>query len=418
MKRTVSLVLLLALAACSSRQEPPSPEPEVLPAPRLPAAGPDCMTGVLWDEISFWKRRTRIDKHDFIAWRNISMRTLTLARIMGGDALYVEAAAAANESLRLQPKRNPEAVACLAMARMGAHEFREARELLDGAIAEQPDEAILFGVRGDAWFALGEYEKARDDYRVMHKGKPGFSSLTRMAALNFVLGDSGGSLALYRQAIDESTGIGTEPQAWAHMALGAQLMKLGRTDEACRAFADSLRVAPDYRPAMVYLATALELEGRHAAARPYLETAIEMRREPDLLRRLAAVEDVEGNAEAAGKLRTQAERLQTDTILLLEEEGKVVRLRERAELLMDCNQQLDVALECARRDLEIRRDLDACRVMARALRLNGHAKDAVPYVKKMLRYKTPDRALWEEADAVYQQAGLPADWLRDNRPFA
>jgi tetratricopeptide (TPR) repeat protein len=418
MKRTVALILLLALTACSSRHEPPPAEPEDLPAPALPAAGADSMIGVLWDEISFWKRRTRIDKHDFIAWRNISMRTLTLARIMGGDALYVEAAAAADESLRIQQKRNPEAVACLAMARMGAHEFREALDLLDGAIAELPDEAVLFGVRGDARFALGEYEKARDDYRMMHKAKPGFSSLTRMAALNFVLGDSGGSLALYRQAIKQSTGIGTEPQAWVHMVLGAHLMKLGRTGEARRAFADSLRVAPDYRPSMVYLATALELEGRYTDARPYLETAIEIRREPDLLHRLAAVEELEGNAEIAGKLRIQAKRLESDFVLLLEEEDKVARLRERAELLMNCNEQLDVARECARRDLEIRRDLDALRVMARALRLNDRAEEAMPYVKEMLRYKTPDKALWDEADAVYQQAGLPADWLRDNRPFA
>ena len=420
MTRLLPTILLLALLAACARQPEPAPA-EDLPAPALPGDSDRSLVTEVRDQISFWRKRTQVDPYDHIAWRNVASRNLTLARAIGGDALYAEAANSAKESLRIMPKKNPEAVACLAMARMGTHHFAEALQLLEPEIAESVDNEWLIAVRGDVWFATGEYERAAKDYRAAHKLKPGFATLTRLAAINWVLGDSAGSLALYRRAIDESEGTGLEPEAWVCFAMGLHQLKLGRTAEARTSFADSLRAAPDYYNGMDYLARTLEQDDRGSEARVYLETALKIRRDPSLMRRLAKLDDAAGDEAAATKLREAAERLEWQSICLARESadnGEVARLREVAEGLMDRGEELDVALEYAERDLKVRRDLEACRVMARALRLNGRPAEAVPYVKEMLRYRTTDRALWDEADAVYQQAGLPADWLRDTRPFA
>lgn len=414
MQRLMTIPLLVLLASACARQPVAPPSAEDLPTPQAPGASAESVVSQLQSEISFWRRHTQKDPQSHIGWTNISMRCLSLARAMGGDALYAEAAAAARESLRIFARPNPDAQACLAVALSAGHRFREARDMMDTAISESPDESGLYGIRGDAHFGLGDYELADKDYRAMHKAKPSMASLSRRAAIAWVFGDSGHALALYRQAAEESPGVGTEPEAWAHFVLGVHLLKVSRVAEARSAFADSLRVAPDYTPAMTNLALTLETEGRSGDARVYLETALQARREPTLMRRLAATE----NAAGAAELLRQADAIELQNMLCLREDadkGQIAHLRELAELLLDRGEHT-AGLKFAQQDLAVRRDLHGCRVMARALRLNGRAHEAVPYADEMLRYKTTDKQLWDEAEAVYQQAGLSSAWLRDNRP--
>ena len=413
MKNWILIAALATLVGCGIGTEPGAPE-EVLPSLVVPKTSADTVTGELRESREFWQARLKKDPYDFIACRKLASAHIALARHTGDEKHFTAAEDALQESIRLHPIRNPGARGKLAMVQMAFHRFREARATVDEALKETPDETWLLAVRGDAWFGMGKYEEARDDYEAYHKAKPGFSSVTRLAAVRYVFGECDEALGLYRQGVEDSRGTGANNEAWAHLMVGVQFLRREDYRTARDHFGDSLQRAPDYFLAMEHIAETLEAEGRDADARPYLEAAIAIKREPELLVRLADMD------ERAGK---EATTLHDEALEILEArvaEGGVGHLRSLAEMLMDRAEDLPRALTLAKQDLEVRRDLGACRVMARALRLNGKAKEAVPYVKEMLRYKTPEIELWEEAAAVFEAAGMTAELarLQGESPFA
>jgi tetratricopeptide (TPR) repeat protein len=352
---------------------------------------------------NFYRKRLVNDPHDWISRNSLAGTLYTLARVTGDEALFFECQHQLEESLRRHPKGNTDALGRLATARMAFHGFKEAREIADRALAEDPQATWILAIRGDAWFGMGEYENARADYETLHAAKPSFATRTRLGAVRFAMGDPAAALVLYEEAATEAAEVGGEPAAWTRLMVGVQHLKRENWREARRHFAQSLSIAPDYFLAMEHVAESLEAEGRDTEAHPYLEMAIAIKRDPGLLERMAEMHERAGRASQAHTLRAEALQLLRDKA---EGESGQGHLRDLAEALMDRDIELPRALELARRDLTIRRDLAGLRVMARALRLNGHAKEAVAYARESLRYRTTDAELWLEAHATLRAAGL------------
>ena len=79
--------------------------------------------------------------------------------------------------------------------------------------------------------------------------------------------------------------------------------------------------------------------------------------------------------------------------------------RELALFYADHDTKLGEALDLARRELEVRRDVYTHDVLAWALYKNGQAADAVAPMKEALRLGTEDARLFFHAGMIHRAAG-------------
>ena len=96
-----------------------------------------------------------------------------------------------------------------------------------------------------------------------------------------------------------------------------------------------------------------------------------MHRSPELLDRLAAIE------ERTGK-KLLAEALRTEALAVLEASvarGEVGQLRALTTALLARGRAPERALELARRDVTLRQDVDGLRVLSWACRRNGRQEE-------------------------------------------
>ena len=397
MKTIPWIMLALMIAACAPGKPDELSEPK-LPAPVLPENGETIAK--LKTDIARQRAKLDHDPFDHVTTCALAGSYHTLGRVTGNEDNY-RAEVRILEAMHASKPHNAEITGRLAGAVMSFHQFHRALELSNEAINAAPDETWMLAIRGDSYMGLGEYEKARTDFEALVTAKPVFAAKARLASTLVVFGDIDAAFAMYREVAQDAKSYGGEQAAWAQLMLGVQYLKQEQWFEARREFGESLRIAPDYYLAMEHITETFEAEGKDAEARPYLETAIAVHRAPELLERLATIEARSGNEKLAGQLRREA--LEATRAAAERSDGHI---RALAEALLDRGIELEEALALAQRDLEIRRDLHACRVMARALRLNGRASEAVAYVKEMLRYGSHDIDLREEGIAVYEAAGL------------
>ncbi len=403
--RLITILALLAALATSASQGAQVQAEQPLPTPQMPGLE-GSVTAKLRRDADFFAARIATDRFDWISRNSLGATLYSLARVTGDETLYEQAAHALQDSLLQRPRHNPDALAYLALVTMASHSFVEARKLANIGLAEEPDHPWLLAVRGDAYFGHGDYELAQADYQRVHALKPGFSTTARLAAVAFVFNRAQESLQLFEEAAEDAADAGGEQAAWARMMVGMQHLKRHEWRLARHHFILGLRIAPDYRPLMGLLARCLEQDGQDALARPYLQTAIASRPDARLQVRLAALEDRAGNTALASQLRADVQKRLAAAVAQRRGTGD---RRILAESLMDAGIEPQAALALAQQDLENRRDLEALRVLCRALRANDAASEALPYAREMLRFGTPDAELQAEAEAVFEAAGVRTD---------
>ena len=194
---------------------------------------------------------------DFNARLLLAQVYMNEARLTGEHGHYYPAALQMLESIL---DRAPEDKTILfqtlsmkATALMSQHQFKEALETGQRAVALNPHNAGIYGVLVDANVELGQYGEAVKYSDKMISIRPDLRSYSRISYLREIHGEVAGSIEAMKMAV--SAGFtGMEEKAWTRLTLGQLYENYGDLANAEVQYRLSLEERPEYPFALAALA--------------------------------------------------------------------------------------------------------------------------------------------------------------------
>jgi tetratricopeptide (TPR) repeat protein len=219
------------------------------PAVGMPGAPPTTASG-LQERIDDMERRLRERPGD------------VSAAVLLADALLREArsttdgrpANRASEVLKAVLTEDPtqyDALRMLGAIDLSQHRFRDALNVANRAHDLRPTDAWNYGVMGDALIELGEYEKAYEAFDTMMNLRPSSAAYARVSYARELRGDLQGALQAMDLAEKSTPPQDPESQAWYATHIGELYLKLGRLEEANRAYRQAIFVFANYPLAVI-----------------------------------------------------------------------------------------------------------------------------------------------------------------------
>jgi len=354
--------------------------------------------------IKFYQSRAARDPTDFFPYAKLGAAYIQKARESGDVTYYGLAEKALGQALRLRP--DPPMVAgvttLLALVHFARHEFRDALASAEQAVGQGAAGLFAYTVIGDAYVELGDYDRAESAYaRLLGLTGPAHPH-SRLAYLRFLRGDPPAAIAEMQRAVGAvvAASVPRENVAWTQFSLADlwfQVGDLDRSEAACR---DALASYPGYHRAVAALA-------RIEAARRRYPQAVE------LYRRALAVIPLPEYAAALGDVMLKQGHVRdakqqyelVEYIGRLNAINQVIHNRELALFLADHDLKPQQALELARRELEVRRDVYTHDVLAWALYRNGRLEEALAQMTEALGMGTRDARLYFHAGLIHHALG-------------
>lgn len=316
----------------------------------------------------------------------------------GGDvALYNDAEAVLTRAEALAPDdpRTHVIQGYLALAR---HDFARARGLGSCVHDAYPFDADALAVLVDAEVELGLYGDAAQHLQDLLDVRPGLAAYSRASYLRELHGDVEGA----RQAFAQSEAAGSDPYDLASVAVLRGKLALGRgdLDEAETHFGRARERVDDPAGVEAGEARVLAARGDRAGAIAVLDDAIVKRPTVEVAILLGDLLRLEGRGRDA------------------ERADRVVRSLARDERAAGADVSMELslfetdrgnpgrALDLAQRAHSVKPgNINANIALAWALRANGRASEAIPYVDQALRLGTRDGLLRFRTAAVLFDAG-------------
>jgi tetratricopeptide (TPR) repeat protein len=326
------------------------------------------------------------------------------ARETGDLSYYGLAEQAAQRSLKLA-ERGPvaaRATTLLATVHIARHEFAEALRGAQAAIALNPGDPIAHALAGDALLELGNYDEATQAYGRLAALQGLRRPDPRLAWLKFLQGDIAGAVAGTRQVVTRAAAanLSGEPVAWLHCQLGDLLFYQGDLAGAETAYRDALTTMGGYHRALAGAARVHAARGRLREAAELYHKALDVIPLPEYAATLGDVYTRLGRTPEATKQYALVEYIGRLSAL-----NKAVYNRELALFYADHDLKLPEALELARREAGVRRDIYTQDVLAWALLKNGRAGEAEAAMREALKLGTPDARLFFHAGMIFRAVG-------------
>jgi tetratricopeptide (TPR) repeat protein len=323
------------------------------------------------------------------------------ARETGDVAYFGRAEEALRKALALAPQHSG-ATRHLAYVLYSVHEFAEAAALATRAIELDPADGHAYGILGDAKLEVGDYEQAEAAYRRMLERETDLHAWGRLAGLKSVRGNPASAIAMLTRAIEEGKANRRprETVAWAQWQLGAEHFAIGETKSAEARYLDSLTTYPDYHRALAGLAQVRAAQQRYAEAVELYQKAIAVIPLPDYAASLGDLHVKMGRVDAAARQYDLVEYIGRLSAL-----NRTLYNREMAYFYADHDRQLGWALDLARRELDVRRDVYAYDVLAWALYKNGQLAEAREAIGEALKLGTRDARLFFHAGLIHLGLG-------------
>jgi tetratricopeptide (TPR) repeat protein len=354
--------------------------------------------------IRYYQARLARRPDDLRTYTRLGQAYILKARESGDPAYYDLAGQALGRGLALSsdPVTAARTATELALVQMARHQFREALATARKAVAQAPGEVAAHGPIGDALIELGDYAQAEAAYEKMRGLTGPFYPHSRLAALMFLKGDAAGAIAEMRRAVGAAI-AGNQPRehiAWARFRLGSLLFATGDLAGAGAAQQEALAYYPGYHRALAGLAQVRAAEGRYPEAVELYRKALGVIPQPDYAAGLGDVYAKMGRADEARKQYDLVEYVGRLNAL-----NQVLYNRELALFYLDHDMKPADALDLARKELEVRRDIYTHDVLAWALYRNGRPAEALAHVTEALRLHTKDARLLYHAALVYRALG-------------
>jgi tetratricopeptide (TPR) repeat protein len=319
-----------------------------------------------------------------------------------GDMTYIDLAEKAlQRCLEIAPDHSG-AARHLAYAMYMRHGFDEAAIQAQQAVALDPADSHAYGILGDTYLEVGNYDAAAHAYRRMLQLQGDLYAYSRLSGLKSLQGDTHGAIADLERAIQLGQAQDRPPEsiAWAMWQLGNEYFALGMLVEAEARYVDALNTFPDYYRAVAGLAQMRAAQQRYPEAVELYRKAIAVVPLPDYVTALGDVYAKMGRLEEA-----QQQYALVEYIGYLNTLNKVLYNRELAYFYADHNRKLPEALDLARKELEIRKDIYAYDSLAWALYKNDRPEEALTAMTEALKLGTHDARLFYHAGMIHHRLG-------------
>lgn len=319
------------------------------------------------------------------------------ARRTGDFALYSKAETAVKKALEISPQ-SPSTRKLNASLMLTFHRFDEALAYGKQLQTEAPNDAFVYGVLTDANVELGNYDDAVAAAQKMVDLKPNSSSYARVAHLRSIFGDHKGAVEAFTTAARTTDPMDKEAQSWCLVQLGDEYFKNGNFSQAESIYDESLGLLPDYHLALAAKGKIRAAQGDLTAAETFLTRVLNT--VPNAETAILLGDIYAKNGEVA-KARTQYELAQ-----VMETQTGVNNDQKRLALMwLDQDRQLPEALEIARRENSLKKDIYTEDVLAWALFKNGKLDEANESTKRAMRTKANDARILFHAGMIQKGLG-------------
>lgn len=367
---------------------------------------PGSVTQKLEQEIAFYQGRLRHDPDGGMNRALLAMTYIKMARATGETSWFLLGEQAAQESLVKLPVYNDTALMALARVATAKHDFREAIRLSQQATQNEATLAVLVTTN----LAMGKINEAKAAADRLVARNPDLASLTLKALVDVSRGKDQEAIQTFQQGLAAEEPEETGSSVWARTILGRLYFKRGQLEMAENLYQESLRVLPQYPPAILNLAE-LEIRRGHyqTAETLYNKIFLTSQRSPTIydhivFRGMARVKELQGDTAQATAWRDRAEaRLRLDLTAF-------GHRRELARLLLERGhpQDLTEALRLMQQEVNVRRDAETMDTLAWALSSLGRWQEAQTAVQEALRWGIRDAALFNRAGTIAQKLGKPS----------
>ena len=290
----------------------------------------------------------------------------------------------------------------LAYAMYMRHGFEEAAAQAKRALVLDPTDSHAYGILGDAYLEVGKYAEAASAYQRMVELQGDLYAYSRLAGLKSLRGDPEGAITDLEGAIalGQAQERPRESIAWAMWQLGNEHMALGNLAVAEARYEEALKTFPGYYRALGGLAQVRAAQQRFSESVALYQQAIGVVPLPDYA---AALGDVYTRIGRPNEAQQQYDLV--EYIGRLSALNEVLYNRELAYFYADHDRQSATALEFARRELEVRKDVYAYDLLAWALYKNGQPEAALAAMTEALKLGTRDARLFFHAGMIHHRLG-------------
>jgi len=243
--------------------------------------------------------RSRVDEipKDARAWATLSLLLIEQARETVDPAYYLEAEAAARESLQRQPQANDLGLAAKAALLSAQHRFVAALRTANAALEVDPYSVPALGVRVDALTELGQLPQALRAARGFDAKQPGLAATTRLAYQAELRGNDQVAVRYFRDARVEAVDATT--RAFVEYHLGELARRGGHLELASDHYRRALKAVPTDPSATAGRARVLALRGDTEQAIAVLSDLVQRTPLPEHLIQLGELRLLAGDREAA-----------------------------------------------------------------------------------------------------------------------
>ncbi len=273
------------------------------------------------------------------------------------------------------------------------HRFDEAREIGKKLQKDIPNDNYVLGILADANAELGNYSVAADFAQQMVDARPDSSSYARAAHLRSLYGDHDGSVEMYKLAARTADPSDKEAVAWCLAQLGNELWNNGKYDESLKVYNESLQVMPGYHHALYGKGRTLASQGDLAGAKVILIEAQNRSAGIDTVLLLGDVYRSLGDSGNAAKQYAIAEGGD-------ETMGAHYDEHRMALFWADNDKNLDRALEVAKADYAVIKDIYASDILAWSLYKKGMFAEAKTQITEAMRLKSNDARIYYHAGMI------------------
>ncbi len=305
----VAIVMALSFVVAATLRDARESEAAPAVARALPITLPGTSRTELTSTVGTMTERLKKNPADAIAMVSLTNALIRLQRVNNDG----RAAIAAEEHLRAFLKASPghyEAQRMLGAVLLSQHRFGDAIAAANAAMAIDPRDAWNYGVAGDGYLELGDYDRAFEAFDRMGQLQPGPPSYARTAYALELKGDLEGALDYMQKAADGTSPNDAESQAWHFTQVGDLLFKLGRLPLARLAYERADATFPGHPMAVVGQARTRMADGDVAGARLMLQSQLAKTATPDLASAIGELSLALGDATAANQYFQMAEQIE------------------------------------------------------------------------------------------------------------